>query len=192
MDNPLPLFREWYGMAQRHSQVADASVMSLATSSREGRPSVRMVLLKGFDEQGFVFYTNLSSPKAKDLAENPQAELCFHWAPLSKQVRIHGGVEPVPLQEADAYFASRPRLSQLGAWVSHQSTVMPHALSLETAVASAAIRFGTGPVPRPSHWSGFRLKPTTIEFWIEKPFRHHDRFLYRKTADGWSKERLFP
>lgn len=191
-DDPFALFGEWYRDAQRHEKIADASAMALATADAAGRPAVRMVLLKGWDARGFVFYTNLQSPKAQDLAVNPRAELCFHWAPLTRQVRVHGAVEPTTPEEADAYFATRPRLSQLGAWASAQSTPLPHRLALQTAVAAATMRFGVGVVPRPPHWSGYRVVPESIEFWTERPFRHHDRQRFTRGADGWTAQGLFP
>ncbi len=191
-NDPFALFGEWYVEAQRHSGILDASAMALATADGTGRPAVRMVLLKGWDARGFVFYTNLESPKAQDLTANPRAELCFHWAPLTRQVRVHGAVEAVSAEEADAYFATRPRLSQLGAWASAQSTPLPHRLALQTAVAAATLRFGLGTVPRPPHWSGYRVVPESIEFWTERPFRHHDRVRFTRAPDGWSQQWLFP
>lgn len=191
-DDPIALFDEWFAEAGKHPEIADETAMALATADRSGRPAVRMVLLKAVDARGFVFFTNLTSPKARDLAANPQAEVCFHWAPLVKQVRVHGRVEPTSSAEADVYFATRPRLSQLGAWASVQSATMPHRYALETAVASAALRFGTGPVPRPPHWSGYRLVPLTMEFWVGRPFRHHERRLFTRTSQGWDMQWLFP
>lgn len=191
-ENPHELFQEWYATAQACSAIVDPSAMALATASRSGRPAVRMVLLKHFCPRGFVFYTNLESPKARDLQENPQAELGFYWAPLKRQIRIHGAVTPVEPEEADRYFATRPRLSQLGAWASEQSRPMANRYTLEAAVASAATRFGFGAVPRPPHWSGFRLVPEEIEFWTERPFRHHERFLFSRSGDGWERRWLFP
>lgn len=189
---PIRVFDQWYTAARECRDIADASATSLATADKSARPSVRMVLLKKADEQGFVFYTNLESPKARDLCENPRAALCFHWAPLKKQVRISGPVRPVFDEEADAYFKTRPRLSQVGAWASPQSRPMPHRYALETTVAATAAQFGIGPVPRPSNWSGFRLVPEEMEFWTERPFRHHDRVLYRRVGDAWEKNWLFP
>jgi len=189
---PLELFREWYGSARACEAIVDASAMALATADLAGRPSVRMVLLKQYDEHGFVFYTNLQSPKGQQLKENPQAELCFHWAPLKKQLRIHGMVVSVAEEEADDYFKTRPRLSQLGAWASEQSRPMPHRYSLETAVARVAAGFGTTEVSRPPHWSGFRVVPDEMEFWTERPFRHHDRLSFVRVGDGWEKRWLFP
>lgn len=191
-DDPIERFRNWYESAGRHPGVRDASAMALATADRAGRPSVRMVLLKGFDSKGFLFYTNLASPKARDLDSNPVAELCFHWAPLEKQVRVHGRVEAAGAAEADAYFATRPRLSQLGAWASAQSSPMRSRFTLEAKVALEAARFGVGSVPRPPHWSGYRVVPSTIEFWTQRPFRHHERMLYSRSGQDWEMQWLFP
>lgn len=191
MSDPLERFASWFAEAKA-TEPHDATAMALATADREGRPSVRMVLLKGVDARGFVFFTNLSSPKSMALSENPRAELCFHWPRSKRQVRISGAVERVSDEEADRYFASRPRLSQLGAWASLQSARMASRLQLEQAVAAAALRFGLGPVPRPAHWSGFRLLPEEMEFWSERAFRHHDRERFKRDAAGWQFERLFP
>ena len=189
--DPIVLFQEWLAEA-RVRETSDATALALATADATGRPSVRMVLLKHADVRGFVFYTNLESPKAADLRDNPRAELCFHWAVLERQVRIAGLVEPVPDPEADAYFATRPRLSQLGAWASRQSRPMAGRFELEQAVAKAGLRFATGSVPRPPHWSGFRVVPHTIEFWHERPFRHHDRQRFTRNGEGWQQEWLYP
>jgi pyridoxamine 5'-phosphate oxidase len=151
-----------------------------------------MVLLKGYDERGFVFYTNLGSKKAREIGENPRASLGFHWKTLKRQVRVSGHVLPVSAEEADAYFASRSRGSQIGAWASRQSQDLPSRKALELAVANAHDRFSTGVVPRPSFWSGFRVAPLTIEFWEELPFRLHRRDEYSRTEQGWSKRSLFP
>jgi len=188
---PINLFKEWMEEARRAS-TPDPTAMSLATVDAQGRPAVRMVLLKGVDERGFVFYTNLESPKVADLTAHPRAALCFHWAASERQVRVDGPVEPVSDAEADAYFASRPRLSQLGAWASKQSQPMEGYWELETAVAATALRFSIGSVPRPPHWSGFRVKPEKIEFWHQKPFRHHQRFVYTRLGEGWKHQWLYP
>lgn len=166
--------------------------MALATADSTGRPSVRMVLLKHYDENGFVFYTNLQSTKGRQLKENARAELCFHWAPLKRQLRVYGSVVPVSEYEADEYFKTRPRLSQLGAWASEQSRPMPNRYTLEAAVAGVAAGFGMAEVSRPPHWSGFRLMPEEVEFWTERPFRHHDRILYVRQGETWEKRWLFP
>lgn len=189
--DPFDLFSRWFTEAKA-AESSDPTAMALATAGADGRPTVRMVLLKKADPLGFVFYTNLESPKARQLRENPRAALCLHWARLERQVRIEGPIVPVSDEEADAYFASRPRLSQLGAWASRQSAPMSGRFALEQAVAAAALRFAIGAVPRPSHWSGFRLVPDQIEFWQQRPFRHHDRQRFTRTADGWTQQWLFP
>jgi len=189
---PLQRFEAWYAEANRHPEIKDASAMALATADLEGRPGVRMVLLKQHDERGLVFFTNLTSPKARDLAQNARAALCFYWAPLGRQLRIEGRVSPVGEAEAAAYFETRPRLSQLGAWASQQSAPMAHRFALEAAVAGVALKYGVGKVPRPPHWSGYRLVPECMEFWEEGAFRHHHRVLYRKTESGWTETYLFP
>jgi len=191
MDDPIQLFKTWLEEAKA-AEIKEPTAMSVATVSAEGRPEVRMLLLKGVDERGFVFYTNLGSPKAKSLQANPFVALCFYWMPLGKQVRVTGPVVPGTDEEADEYFASRPRLSQLGAWASRQSQEMGGYYELEAEVAKVALKFGVGKVPRPPFWSGFRLMPEAIEFWTEKPFRRHERFIYRKTPEGWSRHWLFP
>ncbi len=189
--DPIPLFHEWFAAA-RSRETTDPTAMALATANRAGRPSVRMVLLKHADAQGFVFYTNLESPKSIDLTENPHAALCLHWPVLERQVRIHGEVTPVNSGEADDYFRSRPRLSQLGAWASRQSRPMSGRFELERAVAGAALQFAVGEVPRPPHWSGWRVVPGEIEFWHQRPFRHHDRQLFTRAPDGWRLQWLYP
>jgi len=190
--DPFALFDEWFAAA-RATEPDDPTAMALATADASGRPSVRMVLLKAADPRGFVFYTNLESPKASDLHANPRAELCLHWAKLERQVRIGGRVEAVADAEADAYFASRPRLSQLGAWASHQSQPMRDRFELEQSVALAGLRFNVGKVPRPPHWSGFRVTPERMEFWHQRPFRHHDRQVFTRTGDSaWRHAWLFP
>ncbi|MGF1626478.1 MAG: pyridoxamine 5'-phosphate oxidase [Alphaproteobacteria bacterium] len=173
---------------------ADPTAMCLATVDPDGRPSARMVLLKGFDPAGFVFYTNLESRKGSQLAGNPNCALCFHWKSLERQLRIEGVAEPVAAAEADAYFASRPRDSRIGAWASQQSRPLPDRFALEKQVARFAAKYAVGHVPRPPYWSGFRVVPQRIEFWQQKPFRLHDRAVYhRLSADsGWRHERLFP
>ena len=166
--------------------------MSLATLDADGHPDARMVLLKGVDERGFVFYTNLGSPKAQALRREPRAALCFYWDKIDKQVRVRGRAERVSDAEADAYFASRPRLSQIGAWASKQSMPMRGYYELEAEVAKTILRFGVGEVPRPPFWSGFRIVPEQIELWKQKPFRRHERILYTRAADGWRKQWLYP
>lgn len=190
-NDPIAQFQEWF-TAARAQEATDATAMSLATADATGRPAVRMVLLKAVDARGFVFYTNLTSPKIADLSANPRAALCFHWARMERQVRIEGRVEAVSDEEADAYFASRPWLSQLGAWASKQSQPMAGRFVLEQAVAAMALKFAVGSVPRPGFWSGRRVVPDVIEFWHQRAFRHHDRERYVRGADGWHSEWLFP
>lgn len=188
---PFALFDKWFAEA-RTAEHDDPTAMALATADSSGQPSVRMVLLKAVDARGFVFYTNLNSPKAHDLQARPRAALCLHWPRLERQVRIEGATEPVTDAEADAYFASRPWLSQLGAWASRQSEPMTDRFELEQAVAAASLRFNIGRVPRPPHWSGLRVVPDRFEFWQQRPFRHHDRRCFFRAEDGWRHQWLFP
>jgi pyridoxamine 5'-phosphate oxidase len=189
--DPIARFRAWMADAEA-TEPNDANAMTLATVAADGRPSARMVLLKGVDARGFVFYTNLASRKAGDLAANPWAALCFHWKTRRRQVRIEGPAEPVDAAEADAYFASRPRISQIGAWASKQSQPLLGRFELEARIARYTARFGIGAVPRPPFWSGYRVVAECIEFWEERKFRLHMRFLYRKGDDGWTVEELYP
>ncbi len=192
--DPIKVFHRWLAEAER-AEPNDPNAMALATVDAEGRPSVRMVLLKGVDERGFVFYTNLESHKGQDLAINADVGLCFHWKSLRRQVRIDGPVERVSEAEADAYFQSRARGSQIGAWASEQSRPMEGHWVLERRVAEYALKFGVGAVPRPAHWSGFRVLPRVIEFWRDRPFRLHERIVYQASdapTNGWSVQRLFP
>jgi pyridoxamine 5'-phosphate oxidase len=189
--DPIALFQEWHQQAIG-AGIEEPSAMTVATVAPDGHPDARMLLLKGVDERGFVFYTNLESPKVQALRHDPRVALCFYWMPLDRQVRIRGRAEAVSDEEADAYFATRARLSQIGAWASKQSRPMQGYFELEAEVAKAALRFGVGKVPRPSFWSGFRVFPEQIEFWTEKPFRRHERILYTRTAAGWQKQWLYP
>lgn len=167
--------------------------MALATVDAAGNPAVRMVLLKQADADGFVFYTNLDSPKANALGAHPRAALCFYWNPPGRQVRVEGRVVPVAEEEADTYFATRPYLSRIGAWSSKQSKPLKTTVELERAVATNMVRFPRGKVPRPANWSGFRVVPDSIELWQEKPFRMHERVLYEaKPKGGWTKAALYP
>lgn len=189
--DPFPRFREWYEEARR-AEPNDPEAMTLATADSNGRPSARMVLLKGADQNGFVFYTNLESRKGRELAENPHAALLFHWKSLRRQIRVEGPVSPVADSEADDYFRSRPRGSRIGAWASAQSRPMQGMFELEKRVAEYTARFGLGDIPRPPHWSGFRLRPDRIEFWKEGRFRLHERIVHTREGDTWRLERLFP
>ena len=187
---PLALFERWLDEAWKGEPNAHA--MTLATATREGRPSARLVLLKGLDRRGFVFYTNLESRKSEELFANPHAALCFLWKSLNRQVRVEGPVEQVADDEADAYFASRPRDSQIGAWASDQSRPLDSRALLERRVEEFSRRFDEGKVPRPTYWSGFRVVPQRVEFWEEQPSRLHDRMLFIREGEGWRRERLFP
>ncbi len=195
---PFLLFEGWFGEASA-SEPSDPNAMALATVDAAGLPDVRMVLLKGLDApgtrgRGFVFYTNLESAKGRELAAMPKAALVFHWKSLLRQVRVRGPVTPVSDAEADAYFDSRPRLSRIGAWASDQSRPLESRLALEKAVAITTAKFGVSHIPRPPHWSGFRLTPVEVEFWHDRPFRLHDRVVFRRKGvdDHWEKERLYP
>ncbi len=192
-DAPLVLFATWFADAKRH-EPNDPNAMALATVDADGLPDVRMVLLKDYDARGFTFYTNLDSAKGQQLAAHPRAALVFHWKSLRRQVRLRGVVEAVSDAEADAYFATRARDSQIGAWASVQSRPLEGRFALEAEIARHAVRFGIGPIPRPPHWSGFRLIPHQIEFWRDRAFRLHDRVQFvRAGADqDWQKTRLFP
>ena len=192
-DEPFRLFAAWFAEAKK-SEPNNPDAMTLATVDADGLPNARMVLLKGFDECGFVFYTNLGSVKGRELAEAPRAALTLYWKTLQRQVRVRGEVEPVSAAEADAYFATRSRLSQIGAWASKQSSALESRLAFEKAVAVQTAKFGVGAVPRPPHWSGYRVVPGEIEFWQERPFRLHDRIRFQREQAGarWSKTRLYP
>ena len=190
-DKPIKIFKEWYEEAEATEPV-NPNAMTLATVDDDGRPSARMVLLKDVDMDGFVFYTNLGSRKALELNANPHAALCFYWKTLAKQVRVEGVIELVADAEADAYFASRPKLSQLGAWASKQSQPLEGRMALEKRVAKYTAKFNVGTIPRPGFWSGLRLRPVQIELWKEEAFRLHDRTRYKRDGDGWTVDSLYP
>lgn len=197
-DEPFRLFEAWLAEATA-SEINDPNGMALATVDADGLPNVRMVLLKGLDAEGtagrgFVFYTNYESAKGRELLAHPKAALLFHWKSLRRQVRVRGPVTPVTPAEADAYYATRPRLSRIGAWASAQSRPLEGRFALEGAVASYTAKFGIGEIPRPPHWSGFRLMPLEIELWHDRPYRLHDRVVFRRGGEGeaWLKSRLYP
>jgi pyridoxamine 5'-phosphate oxidase len=192
-DEPLRLFAAWFAEARRAEPV-NPEAMTLATVDADGRPNARMVLLKGFDERGFVFYSNAESTKGHELAAAPQAALTFYWKTLQRQVRLRGHVEAVSDAEADAYFATRSRMAQIGAWASQQSTVLESRLAFEKAIARCTAKFAIGTVPRPPHWVGYRVVPSEIEFWQERQFRLHDRITFTRASTNaqWTKTRLYP
>jgi pyridoxamine 5'-phosphate oxidase len=189
---PFQLFASWLKDATA-SEPNDPTALALATVDTDGLPDVRMVLLKGFDEHGFVFYTNFESAKGSEILATMKAAMCFHWKSLRRQVRVRGPVEIVTDAEADEYFATRPRGSRIGAWASKQSRPLESRFALEKAVAEYTARHVIGEIPRPAHWSGFRIVPSQIEFWHDRPFRLHDRVVFTRAADGgWDKDRLYP
>ena len=190
-DEPFGLFLDWLADA-RASEPNDANAMALSTADADGLPDCRMVLLKGVDERGFVFYSNQDSAKGGQLAANPRAALLFHWKSLRRQVRVRGAVEPVTTAEADAYFAERARESRIGAWASAQSRPLESRAALEAAVRDAEARFEGVEPPRPEHWTGWRVIPAQVEFWRDRAFRLHDRLQFTRDGAGWTKTRLYP
>ncbi len=191
ISEPYEQFKRWFAEAEA-AEPNDPNAMAIASVGADGQPSVRMVLLKDADTRGFVFYTNYESRKGRQLQETRKAALLFHWKTLGRQVRVEGAVENVTDAEADSYFASRHRSSQIGAWASQQSRPLESRFELEKRVAAFAAKYAIGTVPRPPYWSGFRVVPDRIEFWENKPFRLHDRLVYSRAGDGWTTEKLYP
>jgi pyridoxamine 5'-phosphate oxidase len=191
--DPFSLFSLWFADAKA-KEVNDPNAMALATADADLLPNVRIVLLKGVDPHGFVFYTNSESQKGGELEANPQAALVFHWKSLNRQVRVRGRIEPVTSSESDAYFASRPRDSQIAAWASQQSRRLDTRATFDAAITATEKRYEGKTVPRPPHWFGYRVVPQTIEFWHDRPFRKHDRIVFSRpgTGTGWEKTRLYP
>lgn len=189
--DPLALFDAWLGDAAK-AELNDPNAVALATVDPDGMPNVRMVLLKGFDAAGFVFYTNYESAKGQEILSSMKAAMCFHWKSLRRQVRIRGVVEKVSDDEADAYFVTRPRASRIGAWASKQSRPLKSRFALEKAVAEQTAKYLVGEVPRPDYWSGFRIVPSSIEFWQDRPFRLHDRTVFTRNGEDWTTISLFP
>jgi pyridoxamine 5'-phosphate oxidase len=192
-NEPFQLFADWLKEAEA-SEINDPNAVALATVDEDGLPNVRMVLLKGFDQDGFVFYTNFERQKGREVLGQKKAAMCFHWKTLRRQVRLRGPVEVVSDEEADAYYKTRARGSRIGAWASKQSRPLESRFALEKAVAEYTARYAIGEIPRPQHWSGFRIKPTSIEFWKDQKFRLHDRIEFRRATPegGWDKVRMYP
>lgn len=190
-NEPFSLFGTWLKEAEA-SEPNDPNALALATVDADGMPNVRMVLLKSFDRDGFVFFTNYESRKGQELLGQKKAALVFHWKSLRRQVRVRGNIETVSDAEADAYFETRARGSRIGAWASKQSRPLESRFALEKAVAEYTMKFGIGHIPRPAHWSGFRLQPVSIEFWADRPFRLHDRVEFTRAGEGWEKVRMYP
>ena len=192
-EEPFALFAQWFSEAKA-KEPSDPNAMALATVDETGLPDVRMVLLKDVSPAGFTFYSNTDSGKGRQIASNPKAALCFHWKSLRRQVRVRGGLSQVAAEEADAYFQTRDRGARIGAWASEQSRPLPDRFALEKRVAEFGVKFGLGEVPRPEHWTGWRLTPVAIEFWRDRPFRLHDRLVFRREspAGGFEKLRLYP
>ena len=192
LDDPIELFKIWMSEAEK-KEINDPNAFSLATTNKNNEPSVRMILLKGLSQKGFVFYTNLDSPKSSDIKKNPKAEMCFHWKSLQRQIRIFGSIIQVSDKEADDYFSSRPYESRIGAWASDQSKVMNKREDFLKKIDEFKKKFkDTNNVPRPKNWSGWRLTPSSIEFWLGDKYRIHERLKYNKVSNEWKKEILYP
>ena len=192
LDDPLELFKIWMSEAEK-KEINDPNALSLATTNNNNEPKVRMVLLKGLSDKGFVFYTNLNSPKSKDITKNPKAEICFHWKSLQRQVRVSGSIIKVNDEEADAYFKSRPYESRIGAWASDQSKAMSKKEDFLNKINEFKNKYkDTKNVPRPQHWSGWCLSPNSFEFWLGDKYRIHERLKYNKVSSKWKKEILYP
>jgi len=192
LDDPLELFKIWMSEAEK-KEINDPNALSLATTNNENEPKVRMVLLKGLSDKGFVFYTNLNSPKSNDIKKNPKAEMCFHWKSLQRQVRVSGNITKVSDEEADAYYKSRPYESRIGAWASDQSKIMSNRDDFLKKINEFKNKYkDTKNVPRPKHWSGWCLSPNSFEFWLGDKFRIHERLKYNKVSGNWKKEILYP
>ena len=192
LKNPIAQFSHWLHEAKQNPTITEPTAMSVATATKDGKPSVRILLMKEADDRGFVFYTNMESRKSVELLENPYAELCCYWMPMERQVRVEGKVEQVSEAQADAYFATRARDSQIGAWSSKQSRVLPARVDLLQAIADNMAKYEEKPVPRPSHWSGWRVIPQRIEFWQQGEFRLHEREVFTHIDGGWETENLYP
>lgn len=190
-NHPFSLFGAWLKDAET-SEINDPNAVALATVDADGMPNVRMVLLKSFDTDGFVFFTNFESQKGQEILGQKKAAMVFHWKSLRRQVRVRGEILPVSEAEADEYFETRPRGSRIGAWASKQSRPLESRFALEKAVAEYTVKFGIGHIPRPAHWSGFRLIPQSLEFWHDRPFRLHDRMAFSRAGEGWEKTRMYP
>lgn len=191
-ENPIEKFSIWLNEAKRNTEITEPTAAALATATKDSIPSVRMVLLKEFDENGFVFYTNLESRKSVELKQNPNAAMCFYWMPLERQIRIEGRAEQVNAAQADAYFASRPRDSQIGAWASKQSQILNERIELLQDISNRIAQFEGSSVPRPPFWSGWRIVPNKIEFWQQGDFRIHEREVFKRSGNHWEKYALYP
>lgn len=190
--DPISLFSEWFSEAKKTLDISEPTAMTLATATLNGKPSARIVLLKSFDERGFVFFTNYESRKSLEITANPNVSLCFYWMPLDKQVRIYGKAEKIANSESDSYFTSRERARQIGAWTSRQSERLNSREQFDLELKATEARFEGKEIPRPAHWGGWRVRPEEMEFWIQAEHRWHERLFFAKTATGWEKRLLYP